>query len=79
MNFRVKQAAEYLGLSKSMLDKLRHFGGGPQYYKLGRAVIYSTTDLDAWRDERACRDTWSAANNNQRAVTRAEAYQGRAA
>lgn len=68
MNIRVKAAAEYLGLSKSTLDKLRHFGGGPKYFKLGRAVIYSTDDLDAWRDARACTDTWSAANDNRTAA-----------
>lgn len=65
-NIRVKEAANYLGLSKSTLDKLRCFGGGPRCFKLGRAVVYSTTDLDAWRDARACADTWSAANENGR-------------
>jgi excisionase family DNA binding protein len=63
-NVRVKEAAEYLGLSKSTLDKLRHFGGGPRYFKLGRAVVYSTADLDVWRDARSRTDTWSAANDN---------------
>jgi len=28
-NIRVKEAAAYVGLSKSSLDKLRCFGGGP--------------------------------------------------
>lgn len=47
-NLRVKQAAEYCGLSKSYLDKARCYGGGPAYMKLGASVIYSTADLDAW-------------------------------
>ena len=47
-NLRVPQAAEYLGISKSLLDKLRCYGGGPTYAKLGATVIYSKTDLDAW-------------------------------
>lgn len=47
-NMRVKQAAEYIGVSKSLLDKLRCYGGGPAYAKLGTSVIYNTDDLDAW-------------------------------
>nr|WP_105382450.1 helix-turn-helix domain-containing protein [Neorhizobium alkalisoli] len=69
-NIRVKEAAEYLGVSKSMLDKLRCFGGGPRYFKLGRAVVYSLPDLDAWRDERVRSNTWSAANQNNLATDR---------
>jgi len=57
-NVRVRVAAEYLGLSKSTMDKLRHFGGGPRYFKLGRIVVYDTDDLDAWRNERAATSTW---------------------
>ena len=63
-NIRTKEAAYYLGLSKSTLDKLRCFGGGPRFFKLGRAVIYSTDDLDTWRNERAATTTWQAANDN---------------
>ncbi|TIV73081.1 MAG: helix-turn-helix domain-containing protein [Mesorhizobium sp.] len=47
-NVRVRQAAEYVGLSKSLLDKLRCYGGGPDFVKLGASVIYRTEDLDAW-------------------------------
>lgn len=47
-NLRVPKAAEYLGVSKSLLDKLRCYGGGPTYAKLGATVIYSTVDLDLW-------------------------------
>lgn len=63
-SIRVKEAAAHLGLSKSTLDKLRHFGGGPRYFKLGRAVVYDVADLDAWRNERAAVSTWQAANSN---------------
>ncbi len=66
-NIRVKEAAQYVGLSKSSLDKLRHFGGGPKYFKLGRAVIYSTSDLDAWMSERRRSETWDGVNDNVRA------------
>ena len=44
----VKTAAKRLGLSKSTLDKLRVYGGGPRFSKLGRSVRYSATDLDTW-------------------------------
>ncbi|YBV98355.1 helix-turn-helix domain-containing protein [Phyllobacteriaceae bacterium JZ32] len=61
---RVREAATYLGLSKSTLDKLRCFGGGPRYYKLGRAVVYNTADLDAWLAKRCRNETWTAGNDN---------------
>lgn len=59
-NVRVKEAAEYLGVSKSFLDKARCHGGGPRYMKLGAAVVYSTDELDRWM--RVC----TVANTNTR-------------
>jgi predicted DNA-binding transcriptional regulator AlpA len=47
-NLRVRQAAQYVGLSKSFLDKARCYGTGPAYAKLGATVVYATEDLDAW-------------------------------
>jgi predicted DNA-binding transcriptional regulator AlpA len=44
----VEQAAEYTGLSKSSLDKLRIFGGGPLYIKVGARVVYDRVDLESW-------------------------------
>jgi predicted DNA-binding transcriptional regulator AlpA len=41
-------AAEYLGLGKPTLDKLRVTGGGPAFIKIGKRVIYDPADLDAW-------------------------------
>lgn len=64
-NLRVRQAAEYTGLSKSTLDKLRCFGGGPTYLKLGRVVVYRQADLDAWLDERRRTSTWGANDNTR--------------
>jgi predicted DNA-binding transcriptional regulator AlpA len=66
-NIRVKEAADYLSLSKSTLDKFRHFGTGARFFKLGRSVIYDVADLDAWRNERAATSTWQAANQNSAA------------
>lgn len=69
-NIRVKEAAIYVGLSKSSLDKLRCFGGGPRFFKLGRSVVYSTADLDAWMAERVRTSTWGD-NDNRAAKTAA--------
>lgn len=44
----VSDAAQYLGLSASTLNKLRLTGDGPPYYKLSRRVVYRQSDLDAW-------------------------------
>ena len=67
-NIRVKEAAHYMGLSKSLLDKLRHFGGGPRYFKIGRAVVYSTADLDSWMAARSRSETWTGAANDNAAI-----------
>jgi len=44
----VIQAASYTSLSKSSLDKLRVYGGGPVYIKAGARVVYDRIDLDTW-------------------------------
>jgi predicted DNA-binding transcriptional regulator AlpA len=43
-----REAADLSGLSKSTLDKMRVFGGGPPYLKIGRRVVYDPVDLDQW-------------------------------
>lgn len=45
---RTRAAAEYVGSSKSTLEKLRLTGGGPPFIKLGRTVVYDSRDLDEW-------------------------------
>ncbi len=62
-NVRVRQAAEYVGLSKSFLDKARCYGTGPVFIKLGNSVIYRTEDLDDWLAANRC-----AANDNSKAA-----------
>ena len=42
------QAADHLGVSRSMLAKCRLSGDGPRYSKLGKRVVYALPDLDAW-------------------------------
>jgi excisionase family DNA binding protein len=51
MRLTVKQAATYVGVSKSTLDHMRTAGQGPRFAKLGRKIIYDTADLDRWVDQ----------------------------
>ena len=44
----VPQTAEFMGMSKVQLDLWRSKGGGPEYHKVGRKVLYSVTDLRAF-------------------------------
>lgn len=48
----VCEAAEYLRVSKSFLDKLRVTGGGPIFIKSGSRVLYSIERLDEWMTAR---------------------------
>lgn len=53
----VGQAATYLGLAVSTLNKWRCHGGGPVFIKMGRAVRYRAEDLDAFIDGRRASST----------------------
>jgi excisionase family DNA binding protein len=45
----VRDAARYLGLSESTLNKMRCREGGPSYFTVGqRLVRYSPDHLDSW-------------------------------
>lgn len=56
----VQDAADYLGVSVSYLNKLRCVGGGPTFIRIGSAVRYDLADLDAWIDARKFRNTAEA-------------------
>ncbi len=49
-----KPAADYIGMSESWLRKTRMEGysEGPPFCKIGKAVRYLTSDLDAWLNAR---------------------------
>ena len=52
ISFTVPEAARYLRLSVSFLNKGRCYGTGPRFCKLGRRrVVYRKSDLDKWREE----------------------------
>ena len=46
-----KEAAHYVGLGKSTLDKARLTGRGPRFIKIGRRVLYHPEDLDLWLNQ----------------------------
>jgi predicted DNA-binding transcriptional regulator AlpA len=50
--FRAKlttpQAAAFVGLGVSSLEKLRVRGDGPAFLKIGRRVVYDAGDLEQW-------------------------------
>lgn len=46
---RTPEAAEYLGIGQSTLERKRIDGTGPRWRRLGaKIVVYSTDDLDEW-------------------------------
>ncbi|MFI5020865.1 MAG: helix-turn-helix transcriptional regulator [Alphaproteobacteria bacterium] len=57
LRLRTREAAEYLNLSKSTLEKYRLTGEGPRYAKLGKVVTYTVEDLNAWADSRTRHST----------------------
>ena len=57
----VEEAARYVRLGASTLNRFRTVGGGPRYAKLGGAVRYRKTDLDAWLTSRLIASTSEAA------------------
>ena len=52
-----REAARYLGLSTSTLNKWRCYGFGPKYLKLGRAVRYRQEELDRYLEGRLYQST----------------------
>lgn len=45
-----EQAAAFLNMKKSTLQKQRHYGIGPKYIRLHRTIRYVQEDLQAWVD-----------------------------
>ncbi len=52
-----REAAIYTGLSYSKLTKLRTYGGGPKYLKIGERVIYAVSDIDSWLERHVRQNT----------------------
>jgi excisionase family DNA binding protein len=47
-----KEAAKLLGLATPTIRRWRCEGRGPSYVKLGKAVRYKRSIVEAWRDAR---------------------------
>jgi len=45
---RLREAAEYIGISEDTLYRLRANGEGPPFIKIGQILLYDTRDIDAW-------------------------------
>ena len=59
-----QKAANKLGLSVSQMNKMRHYGTGPEFVKFGRVVRYADKALESWaaKNRRTCtRDDAEAA------------------
>jgi hypothetical protein len=54
---RPADAARYLNIPKSTLDKSRLRGDGPRYVKFRRVVLYRLSDLDDWLARKTRRST----------------------
>jgi len=54
------QAAQYLGVSDSVLRLWRAQGRGPVYFRAeGKLIRYRRADLDVWIEARLCKPTTS--------------------
>lgn len=65
--FTTAQAAAYICKSASWLNKSRMTGDGPVYLKIGGAVRYLPSDLDAWLAGKRRTAVYAHANDNHRA------------
>jgi hypothetical protein len=55
---RTPAAAKYLGIAKSTLEKMRCFGTGPVFERVGRrAVVYNVPALDEYLAQRRATST----------------------
>lgn len=57
---RPPRAAAFLGVSPRTLAKWRWEGVGPPFKRVGRAIVYSPDDLDAWLSSRTFTSTAEA-------------------
>jgi predicted DNA-binding transcriptional regulator AlpA len=55
-----RETARYTRIALSTLAKLRCWGGGPRYLKLGRKIGYQRADVDEWLASRRAHSTSDA-------------------
>jgi len=68
---KTQEAADFLGVSVSWLNKSRMTGCGPVYLKLGGNVRYQQSDLEEWMSAQRRTAIYDFANDNERAARRA--------
>ena len=51
------KAAQFAGLSKQYLAKLRCEGGGPKFRKIGKRVVYFQSDVIEWLESHSPQST----------------------
>ena len=77
-----QEAARYIGLAVATLAKMRSWGGGPPFLKLGGAVRYEPERLDEWLNLRRARNTSDASRlpskltDEFREILRAPSHKG---
>lgn len=55
---RTPDAAKYLGVGQSTLERKRIDGTGPKFRQLGsRIITYAVSDLDAWAGQQVLSST----------------------
>lgn len=55
---RTPDAAKYLGIGQSTLERKRIDGTGPRFRQLGTKIIaYAVDDLDAWASQQVLNST----------------------
>ena len=64
---KTDEAAKFLGVSTSWLNKSRMSGSGPTYLKLGGSVRYALPDLEAWLAGNRRTAVYDFANDNSAA------------
>ena len=64
LNLSEKEAAEIYGLSVHWFRRARWAGGGPEFIKLGAAVLYPRKSLDDFFTSRIVKSTSEASVRN---------------
>lgn len=67
---RPRKLSETTGIPQSTLAKMRLFGTGPKYSKIGRSVYYAVSDVQQWLAERSCKSTSEKPMNESRSQTK---------
>ena len=55
--WNTKITARFLGLSPRTLERMRVNGGGPMFVKLGTAVRYQASEVEAWVESNSAKST----------------------